>query len=85
MIMTSPSTIIVDVALHQNWYVATSKSLNGLFVAHQSLGVLFQEIPEVITLLIKEKTGADVVVTEAPQPDSTNVLPVTYVAEPVAA
>ena len=46
--MTTPSTIIVDVARHQNWYVATSKSLTGLFVAHQSLAVLFQEIPEVL-------------------------------------
>lgn len=80
--MTMPSTIIVDVTVRQNWYVATSKSLNGLCVVHQDLSILFQEIPEVIKLLIKEKIGVDVIVTQAHQLDSTNVLPVTYVAEP---
>ncbi len=83
--MTSPSTIIVDVALHQGWYIATSKSLTGLFVAHRNVAEFFQEIPAVIKSLIKVKCGVEVEVEEAPQPDARNLEIFTYVAEPKAA
>jgi len=73
-------TIIVDVAVHQNWYVATSKSLAGLFVADPTLLGLLQEVPDVIKMLIKTKTGKEVDVVEAREPDSTDPLPITYSA-----
>ncbi|HEX3747675.1 MAG TPA: hypothetical protein VHW09_27255 [Bryobacteraceae bacterium] len=78
--MSTPSTIVVDVTVHQNWYVATSRSLAGLFVADPTMFGLLQEIPEVIKMLIKTKYGKDVEVAEARELDSTDVFPITYAA-----
>lgn len=79
--MTKPTVILVDIEHLRDWYVATSCDLPGLLAAHSDLSVLLSEIPEVIRLMYKAKSGINVKVREGSPPESSTINQLRYVAE----
>jgi len=64
--MTNTTSIIrVSFERYKDGYVATSSTLNGLFVAHRSLAEVYDAVPVAIKLLFKAMYGTDVSVKEA--------------------
>jgi hypothetical protein len=50
----------VDLAKKGDWFIATSPTLPGFFVAHPNVAEFYEEIPEVIKLFFKATEGIDV-------------------------
>lgn len=64
--MTNTTNIVkVSFERYKNGYVATSKTLKGLFVSHKSLATVYDSVPVAIKLIFKAKFGMDVNVEEA--------------------
>lgn len=76
-------SIRVFLSKRQEWYIATSPDMRGLFVTDPSLGEVYQEIPEVIRLLFKVQHGVDVVVRDAAAPEKRSLDSIMFIAEEV--
>lgn len=82
-IKPAPEIIRVDLKRYKEGYLATSKSLRGLFVAHRSLATVYDAIPDAIKLLYRMEYQRNVIVKEASVVD-TAVYPlenVDFIAE----
>jgi hypothetical protein len=78
-------TIRVDYTQQQDWFVATSADLRGLFVAAKSLSDVYDDMKDAIKLLYKSRFGSDVQVTRVPSPQNKPASEMYYSIEPVAA
>jgi len=52
---------------YKHGYLATSRTLKGLFISHKSLANVYEAVPVAIKLLLKAERGLDVTVEEAPE------------------
>lgn len=64
--MTDTTSVIrVKFERYKHGYLATSKTMKGLFISHKSLAKVYEAVPVAIKLLFKAQHGIDVQVYEA--------------------
>jgi hypothetical protein len=78
MVMSYKYQVLVKRA--DDWHFATCKSLPGLFVAHREYQKVLDNIPECITMLIKNDLGIDVSVSETKPTEPTLLGDLTFIA-----
>ena len=66
IIKNTTNIIKVSFERYKNGYIATSSSMKGLFVSHNKLSNVYDNVPTAIKLIFKAKYGIDVNVEEAP-------------------
>lgn len=65
MSLRPPRIIKVKFEQYERGWIATSPSMSGLFISHNTLAEVARAVPVAIRLLIKAKDGSDVLVQEA--------------------
>lgn len=80
-----PTVILVTIERLQEWFVAKSNDLKGLYMTGPDFATLAQDIPNVIRMLYREQHGKDVIVEESGGGDNRDVNPFRYVMHVKAA
>jgi len=79
-----PSIYQVEIKQREDWHFATCDALPGLFVGHKEYQTVLNNVPEAITLLIKNDCGQHVTVQEAVPTEPTLLGNKTYVVTKAA-
>ena len=68
--------ITVDIARRDGgWLVGTSKEIPGLYIAHQDIREIIDDVPSVIQAMIKVETGQDVRLIQVDSDDESEGYP----------